>query len=80
MATHLNPTRADARLGLLRLAGRALSTPRWARKHVPRRVLLVRPDHIGDVLLTSPAVALLRVSLPSAHLTYMVGPWSAAVA
>jgi ADP-heptose:LPS heptosyltransferase len=43
-------------------------------------VLLLRPDHIGDVLLTSPAVALLRESLPSAHLTYLVGPWSAEVA
>jgi ADP-heptose:LPS heptosyltransferase len=43
-------------------------------------VLLIRPDHVGDVLLTSPAVALLRESLPSAQLTYLVGPWSAAVA
>jgi len=41
-----------------------------------QRVLLLRPDHIGDVLLTAPAVALLRASLPSAHLTYAVGPWS----
>jgi heptosyltransferase-2/heptosyltransferase-3 len=43
-------------------------------------VLLVRPDHIGDVLLTSPAVALLRASLPDVHLTYLVGPWSAEAA
>ena len=43
-------------------------------------MLLVRPDHIGDVLLTSPAVALLRESLPGAHLSYLVGPWSAEVA
>ncbi|MDQ6670755.1 MAG: glycosyltransferase family 9 protein [Chloroflexota bacterium] len=43
-------------------------------------MLLLRPDHIGDVLLTSPAVALLRESLPSAHLTYLVGPWSAEAA
>jgi heptosyltransferase-2/heptosyltransferase-3 len=39
-------------------------------------VLLLRPDHIGDVLLSAPAVALLRASLPLAHLTYLVGPWS----
>jgi heptosyltransferase III len=43
-------------------------------------VLLVRPDHIGDVLLSAPAVALLKMSLPDAHLTYLVGPWSAAAA
>jgi ADP-heptose:LPS heptosyltransferase len=39
-------------------------------------MLLVRPDHIGDVLLTSPAIRLLRESLPNARLTYLVGPWS----
>jgi heptosyltransferase-2/heptosyltransferase-3 len=43
-------------------------------------VLLLRPDHIGDVLLSAPAVAMLRASLPSAQVTYLVGPWSAAAA
>jgi len=43
-------------------------------------VLLLRPDHIGDVLLTSPAVALVRESVPGAQLSYLVGPWSAEVA
>ena len=45
-----------------------------------RRVLLMRPDHVGDVLLSAPAVALLRASLPQARVTYLVGPWSAAAA
>ena len=62
---------------LVRLAARgplpARVSPLGGR---PRRVLLVRPDHIGDVLLTSPAIALLRASLPTAELTYLVGPWS----
>jgi len=44
------------------------------------RVLLVRPDHLGDVLMATPAVELLRKALPDAHLTMMVGPWSEAVA
>ncbi len=39
-------------------------------------MLLLRPDHVGDVLMTAPAVALLRASLPAAHLVYVVGPWS----
>ena len=43
-------------------------------------MLLLRPDHIGDVLLGAPAVALLRASLPDAQLTYVVGPWSAEAA
>jgi heptosyltransferase-2/heptosyltransferase-3 len=46
----------------------------------PSRLLLIRPDHLGDVLLTSPAVALLRAALPKARLTFMVGPWSEEVA
>ena len=36
------------------------------------RVLLVRPDHLGDVLLTLPAVAALKRSMPSVRLTYLV--------
>jgi lipopolysaccharide heptosyltransferase III len=71
------PARSRLRLALLRVAAhgvRAAAPPR------ARRVLLLRPDHIGDVLLSTPAVALLRASLPSAHLTYLVGPWSAQAA
>lgn len=39
-------------------------------------MLLIRPDHLGDVLLTTPAVGALRKALPHAHLAMMVGPWS----
>ncbi len=45
-----------------------------------QRVLLVRADHVGDVLLSSAAVALIRASLPNARITYLVGPWSAEAA
>jgi ADP-heptose:LPS heptosyltransferase len=44
------------------------------------RVLFVRPDHIGDVLLTLPAVTALRRALPAAHLAYAAPAASAAVA
>ena len=40
----------------------------------------MRPDHIGDVLLSSAAVQLIRDALPAAHLTYLVGPWAAEAA
>jgi heptosyltransferase-2/heptosyltransferase-3 len=43
-------------------------------------VLLVRPDHLGDLLLTSPAIAHLRAALPGAHLALLVGPWNAEAA
>jgi ADP-heptose:LPS heptosyltransferase len=37
------------------------------------RILLARPDRLGDVLLTLPAVMALRSALPSAHISYLVG-------
>jgi ADP-heptose:LPS heptosyltransferase len=75
-----SPNRDKARLSLLRLAAAAAPTRQRPSKTEPRRVLLLRPDHIGDVLLTAPAIALLRASLPTTHLTYVVGPWSAEAA
>lgn len=43
------------------------------------RVLICRPDHIGDVLLTLPAVMHLRRALPTAEITFVVPPGSAEV-
>ncbi len=40
-----------------------------------RRVLLIRPDHLGDLLFTTPALSELRRALPEAQITYLVGPW-----
>jgi ADP-heptose:LPS heptosyltransferase len=41
-----------------------------------RRVLLIRPDHLGDALFTTPALAELRRALPEAQITFLVGPWA----
>ena len=43
-----------------------------------RRILLIRPDHLGDLLFTTPALRLLREQLPGAHLTALVGSWGKA--
>jgi heptosyltransferase-2/heptosyltransferase-3 len=68
----------DARRRLLELAGRALGPlARRPPEAEPRRILLLRPDHLGDLLLSAPAVDLLRASFPHGHLTYLVGPWNA---
>ncbi|NIN63501.1 MAG: glycosyltransferase family 9 protein [Anaerolineae bacterium] len=40
------------------------------------RILLIRPDHVGDVLFTTPAVRALRSALPEAYIAYLAGPWS----
>jgi lipopolysaccharide heptosyltransferase II len=43
------------------------------------KILLVRLRQIGDVVLTTPAVAALRRRFPDAHLTYLVEPPAAAI-
>jgi ADP-heptose:LPS heptosyltransferase len=43
------------------------------------RILLIRPDHLGDMLLTTPAISALRAAKPSAEIHMLVGPWSADV-
>ncbi len=40
------------------------------------RILLLRPDHIGDVLFATPAIRALRHSIPDAFIACMVGPWA----
>ena len=43
------------------------------------RILLVRPDHLGDMVLTTPVLDALKRSVPDAHITMMVGPWSSEI-
>jgi ADP-heptose:LPS heptosyltransferase len=40
------------------------------------RILLVRPDYLGDLILTTPVLNALKTAAPDAHITMMVGPWS----
>jgi heptosyltransferase-2/heptosyltransferase-3 len=43
----------------------------------PQRIVVLRPDHLGDVLLSRPALSLVRGALPSAEIVAVVGPWGA---
>jgi lipopolysaccharide heptosyltransferase II len=43
------------------------------------RILLVRPDHLGDLLMTTPVLHALKQQAPNAHITIMVGIWSTEV-
>lgn len=73
--------RAFVRLQLLRLVGlltRRL-VPSRPLPRSPRRVLVIRPDHIGDGLFTTPALRALREAFPEAEITCLVGPWAAMV-
>lgn len=70
-------------LALVRLPGipgarRASHRARWPVSQAPR-ILLVRPDHMGDLVLTTPVLDALRTHIPGAHINMMVGPWSSEV-
>jgi heptosyltransferase-2/heptosyltransferase-3 len=43
-------------------------------------LLVIQPDHLGDVLLSQPAVRYLRDAFPSTRLVGVVGPWSRRIA
>ncbi len=68
---------------LVRLGGTpgVLAAARKAgQKVVPApRILLIRPDHLGDLVLTTPVLHALKARVPDAHVTMMVGPWSSEV-
>jgi heptosyltransferase-2 len=40
------------------------------------RILLIRTDRIGDVVLTTPAASVLREYFPGARITFMVNPYT----
>ena len=45
-----------------------------------RRILILKLDHIGDLLVAAPALALLRNSFADAHITLICGPWNVGLA
>src|SRR5436305_899262 len=53
-----------------------MTPERWRRA---RRVLAVRLDNLGDVLVTTPALHAIKDSLPSAELTLLASPVGAQV-
>jgi len=72
--------RQQVRLALLRLFAR-LSAPFFpiSTLQSPLSILLIRPDHLGDLLFTTPALRALRQAFPQARITGLVGPWAEAV-
>ena len=38
-----------------------------------RQIVIIKLDHIGDIILSIPAVANLRAHFPQAHITMVVG-------
>ena len=69
---------ADGLLG----AGAAVVRPFRRRRPPPRprRILLLRLERIGDLLMVLPAIADVRAAMPDARLDLVVGSWNADVA
>ncbi len=66
--------RQSVRAAFLQAVGPLYAGRRLPRS--PRSLLLIRPDHLGDVLFLTPALHALRRALPAAHITLLVGPWA----
>ena len=79
-AVAASPGKRAVRLALLRAVGAATAplVPK-ATRTPPARVLVIRPDHLGDALFTTPALRALREALPGAEIIALVGPWATAV-
>lgn len=74
-AFHARPFKHRVRRRLLRgLSHIPVSTGKGAASD---KILLIRPDHLGDVLLTLPAIHALRRARPRAEIHALVGAWSA---
>ena len=67
-----------ARRAMLRLCARRYVKPATPNS-MPCSILLIRPDHVGDLLFLTPALHALRLELASAHITLLAGPWSDSV-
>jgi lipopolysaccharide heptosyltransferase II len=40
-----------------------------------KKILVIKLDHIGDIILSLPALKMLRNNFPNAHITMLVGRW-----
>ena len=64
----------DARRAALALTGKLLG-PGRVGPTVWRKILILRPDHLGDLLFLTPALRSLRNAFPTAEIVGLVGPW-----
>src|SRR4029079_15532953 len=71
---------ATADRGLAILSSIARPVRRHRSLRTPERILVVRLERIGDLLMTLPAVADIRPLAPTALLDLVVGSWNAGIA
>ena len=61
--------------GAIDAVGGRLYRPKGDPPQTIDRVLVMRPDHLGDVLFSFPALKSLRQHLPKARIDMLIGPW-----
>ena len=61
----------DSSLNLQPLTFDRALNPQWSSA---RKILVIRLDNIGDVLMTSPALQAIKETLPHCHITLMASP------
>jgi len=44
-------------------------------KRPPKRILIIKPDHIGDLILAIPAIKAIRFAFPRSRIIALVGEW-----
>lgn len=71
------PTRQDGARPVCDPLSSAHSRPDWSRV---RRLLVVRLDNLGDVVMTGPALRAVKDNLPDVHLTLLASPGGAPAA
>jgi heptosyltransferase-2/heptosyltransferase-3 len=76
-AFHTPPLKHRIRHAALSILAQLPTLP--AARHTTERILIIRPDHLGDVLLTTPAIRALRQARPRAEIHALVGGWAADV-
>ena len=87
MFRHLQIPYPQERL-LVGLADAGLRTARWlgwpqrsvARDAEPGRILLLRLERVGDLLMVVDAIAMVRSLAPGAHIDLVVGSWNRSLA
>ena len=60
-----------------RLLGIIAKAPLPPQRAVTNRLLIIRPDHLGDTLLTTPAIRVIKQQRPEHSIHALCGEWSA---
>src|SRR5918912_2307577 len=69
-----------ARTALIRaMYTRTAASRRWRHDGEVERILVIRPDHLGDLLFATAALSRLRRAFPDAFINGLAGPWGRAM-